>query len=166
MGAAAYWNQLPVLVAYSIPGRDVCAGQIHQRRDASGAATHSWIVSARRIADRPAEAILEPDVLADESCMTSAAISDRDGLLNNAIARFTEQAPETSVYLDVLHPGWISAATMAGYLNSAGPGQGAHEARGQRREVFNVAQRPHRNANADLKRQYRQQQHQAVRHRH
>ena len=38
---------------------------------------------------------------------------------NNAVTQLTEQAPETSVYLDAGNPGWISAATMAGYLNSA-----------------------------------------------
>jgi endoglucanase len=120
VGAAAYWNQLPVLVAYNIPGRDVCAGQ-SSGGAASDAAYDSWInLFAVGIADRPAVVILEPDALADESCMASAAISDRDGLLNNAITQFTEQAPETSVYLDAGNPGWIPAATMAGYLNSAG----------------------------------------------
>ena len=67
--------------------------------------------------------ILEPDALADESCMNSAEISDRDGLLNNAITQFTNQAPETWVYLDAGNPGWLSAATMASYLNSGGLAQ-------------------------------------------
>jgi endoglucanase len=71
----------------------------------------------------PALVILEPDALADESCMTSAEISDRDGLLNYAIAQFNENAQETWVYLDAGNPGWIAAGTMASYLNSAGLAQ-------------------------------------------
>jgi endoglucanase len=123
VGAAAYWDQLPVLVAYNIPDRDICAGQ-SSGGAASDAAYDSWInLFAVGIADRPAAVILEPDALADESCMTSAEISDRDGLLNNAITQFTDQAPETWVYLDAGNPGWIPAATMAGYLNSAGLSQ-------------------------------------------
>ena len=120
VGAAAYWDQLPVLVAYNITDRDICAGQ-SSGGAASDAAYDTWIGGfAGGIADRPAVVILEPDALADESCMTSAEISDRDGLLNNAITQFTNQAPETWVYLDAGNPGWLSAATMASYLNSAG----------------------------------------------
>jgi endoglucanase len=123
VGAAAYWDQLPVLVAYNITDRDICAGQ-SSGGAASDAAYESWInLFAVGIADRPALVILEPDALADESCMTSAEISDRDGLLNYAISQFNEQAPETWVYLDAGNPGWISAATMASYLNSAGLAQ-------------------------------------------
>jgi endoglucanase len=122
-GAAAYWDQLPVMVAYNITDRDICAGQ-----SAGGAASDSayenWInLFAVGIADRPALVILEPDALADESCMNSSEISDRDGLLNYAIAQFNQQAPETWVYLDAGNPGWIAAGQMASYLNSAGLAQ-------------------------------------------
>jgi endoglucanase len=123
VGAAAYWDQLPVLVAYNIPDRDICAGQ-SAGGAASDAAYDTWIGGfAGGIADRPALVILEPDALADESCMNSAEISDRDGLLNNAINQFNEQAPDTWVYLDAGNPGWIAAATMASELNSAGLAQ-------------------------------------------
>src|ERR1700685_82450 len=118
-GAAAYSDQLPVMVAYNITDRDICAGQ-SSGGAASDAAYENWInLFAVGIADRPAVVILEPDALADESCMTSAEISDRDGLLNYAIAQFNQQAPETWVYLDAGNPGWLSAATMARYLHSA-----------------------------------------------
>jgi endoglucanase len=120
VGAAAYSDKLPVLVAYNIPDRDVCAGQ-SAGGASSDAAYDTWIGGfAGGIASRPAVVILEPDALADEGCMTSAQISDRDGLLNNAITQFTSQSPNTWVYLDAGNPGWISAATMASYLNSAG----------------------------------------------
>jgi endoglucanase len=111
------------MVAYNITDRDICAGQ-----SAGGAASDSayenWInLFAVGIADRPALVILEPDALADESCMNSSEISDRDGLLNYAIAQFNENAQETWVYLDAGNPGWIAAGTMASYLNSAGLAQ-------------------------------------------
>src|ERR1700678_3332682 len=123
VGAAAYWDQLPVLVAYNITDRDICAGQ-SSGGAASDAAYESWInLFAVGIAARRALVILEPDALADESCMTSAEISDRDGLLNYAIAQFNENAQETWVYLDAGNPGWIAAGTMASYLNSAGLAQ-------------------------------------------
>ena len=122
-GAAAYSNQLPVMVAYNITDRDICAGQ-SSGGAASDADYENWInLFAVGIADRPALVILEPDALADESCMTSAEISDRDGLLNYAIAQFNENAQETWVYLDAGNPGWIAAGTMASYLNSAGLAQ-------------------------------------------
>jgi endoglucanase len=122
-GAAAWSNQLPVMVAYNITDRDICAGQ-SSGGAASDAAYENWInLFAVGIADRPAVVILEPDALADESCMNSAEISDRDGLLNYAIAQFNQQAQETWVYLDAGNPGWLSAATMASYLNSAGLAQ-------------------------------------------
>ena len=120
VGAAANAGQLPVLVAYNIPDRDVCAGQ-SAGGASSDAAYDTWIGGfAGGIASRPAVVILEPDALADESCMTSAQISDRDGLLKNAITQFTRQSPNTWVYLDAGNPNWIPAATMATYLNAAG----------------------------------------------
>jgi endoglucanase len=122
-GAAAWSNQLPVMVAYNITDRDICAGQ-SSGGASSDAAYENWInLFAVGIADRPAVVILEPDALADESCMNSAEISDRDGLLNYAIAQFNQQAQETWVYLDAGNPGWISASAMASYLNSAGLAQ-------------------------------------------
>jgi endoglucanase len=122
-GAAAWSNQLPVMVAYNMTDRDICAGQ-SSGGASSDAAYKNWInLFAVGIADRPAVVILEPDALADESCMNSSEISDRDGLLNYAIAQFNQQAQETWVYLDAGNPGWISASTMASYLNSAGLAQ-------------------------------------------
>jgi len=119
-GAAAYSDKLPVLVAYDIPDRDVCAGQ-SSGGASSDAAYDTWIGGfAGGIASRPALVILEPDALADESCMTTSQISERDGLLNNAITQFTNQSPNTYVYLDAGNPGWISAATMASELDAAG----------------------------------------------
>jgi endoglucanase len=94
VGAAAASGKLPVLVACNIIDRDVCSGQ-----SGGGAASDTaydtaydtWIGAfAGGIASRPATVVLEPGAVADESCMTSAQIADRDGLLNNAINQFTD----------------------------------------------------------------------------
>jgi endoglucanase len=120
VGAAAYAGKLPVLVAYNITDRDICSGQ-SSGGASSDAAYDTWIGAfAGGIANRPALVVLEPDAVAGESCMNSAQIADRNGLLNNAINQFANQSPDTWVYLDAGNPGWLSAATMAGYLNSAG----------------------------------------------
>ncbi|MGW4161515.1 glycoside hydrolase family 6 protein [Streptomyces sp. NPDC004788] len=124
-GAAAATGKLPVLVAYNIPNRDICAGQ--SGGGAGSAADYrSWIAAfASGIGNRPAVVVLEPDSLGDESCMTPAQISERNALLSDAIAQFTTKAPNTWVYLDAGNPGWLSADTIARHLAAAGV-SGAH----------------------------------------
>ncbi|MFJ9823106.1 glycoside hydrolase family 6 protein [Streptomyces sp. NPDC101160] len=124
-GAAAAAGKLPVLVAYNIPNRDICAGQ--SGGGAGSAADYrSWIAAfASGIGNRPAVVVLEPDSLGDESCMTPAQISERNALLSDAIAQFATKAPNTWVYLDAGNPGWLSADTMARHLAAAGV-SGAH----------------------------------------
>ncbi|MFC5909181.1 glycoside hydrolase family 6 protein [Streptacidiphilus monticola] len=125
VGAAAAAHKLPILVAYNIPNRDICAGQSGGGAG-SDAAYNTWIAAfASGIGTRPAVVVLEPDSLGDESCMTSAQISERNGLLSNAIAQFNAKAPNTWVYLDAGNPGWLSASTMAQHLAAAGV-SGAH----------------------------------------
>jgi endoglucanase len=120
VGAAAASDKLPVLVAYNITDLDICASGPGLGAP-SDAAYDTWIGAfAGGIANRPALVILEPDAVADESCMSSSEISDRDGLLNNAINQLNAQAPNTWTYLDAGNPGWVPASTMASYLNSAG----------------------------------------------
>ncbi|NUS14950.1 MAG: endoglucanase [Streptomyces sp.] len=125
VGAAAAVGKLPILVAYNIPNRDICAGQSGGGAG-SDAAYNTWIAAfASGIGNRPAVVVLEPDSLGDESCMTAAQVSERDSLLRNAIAQFNTKAPNTWVYLDAGNPGWISASTMAQHLAAAGV-SGAH----------------------------------------
>ncbi|WP_035803721.1 glycoside hydrolase family 6 protein [Kitasatospora mediocidica] len=124
-GAAAANGKLPILVAYDIPNRDICAGQSGGGAG-SDAAYDSWIAAfASGIGNRPAVVVLEPDSLGDESCMTQAQIADRNALLNNAVAQFNAKAPNTWVYLDAGNPGWLDATTMAQHLVAAGL-RGAH----------------------------------------
>lgn len=120
VGAAANAGKLPILVAYNIPNRDICGGQSGGGAG-SVAAYNTWIAAfAGGIASRPAIVVLEPDALGDESCMSSAQISERNNLLINAIAQFKAKAPNTWVYLDAGNPGWLSASTMAQHLADAG----------------------------------------------
>lgn len=120
VGAAYSHNQLPILVAYNLPGRDACGGQ-----SAGGAgsvdAYRVWIATfAAAVGTRPAIVIIEPDALADFNCMSSTAISERLGMLVYATEKFRDKAPNTWAYLDGGNAGWVAAATMASRLNSAG----------------------------------------------
>jgi endoglucanase len=125
VGRADSADKLPVLVAYNIPGRDICAG--HSGGGAGSAAAYdAWIAAfAGGIGGRPAVVVLEPDALGHESCMTAPQIAERNAMLRNAIARFKAKAPNTWVYLDAGNPGWIGAPTMARQLVDAGV-SGAH----------------------------------------
>ncbi|MFJ7244648.1 glycoside hydrolase family 6 protein [Kitasatospora sp. NPDC098652] len=125
VGAAASAGKLPILVAYNIPNRDICAGQ--SGGGAGSAADYdTWIAAfAGGIGNRPALVVLEPDALGHESCMTPAQISERNAMLRNAVAQFSAKAPNTWVYLDAGNPGWLSAPTMARLLADAGVA-GAH----------------------------------------
>ncbi|MFF5701164.1 glycoside hydrolase family 6 protein [Streptomyces sp. NPDC012794] len=121
-GRADSSDKLPVLVAYNIPNRDICAG--HSGGGAgSRAAYDAWIAAfASGIGSRPAVVVLEPDALGHESCMTPAQITERNAMLKNAIAQFRAKAPNTWVYLDAGNPGWVDASTMARQLVAAGVG--------------------------------------------
>ncbi|WP_329491971.1 glycoside hydrolase family 6 protein [Kitasatospora sp. NBC_01246] len=124
-GAAAAAGKLPVLVAYDIPDRDICAGQSGGGAG-SAAEYRTWIAAfAAGIGTRPAVVVLEPDSLGDESCMSQAQISERNVLLSGAVAQFNAKAPNTRLYLDAGNPAWLSAETMARHLAAAGVA-GAH----------------------------------------
>ncbi|MEU1508320.1 glycoside hydrolase family 6 protein [Kitasatospora sp. NPDC005748] len=123
--AAAAAGKLPVLVAYDIPDRDICAGQSGGGAG-SAAEYRTWIAAfAAGIGNRPAAVVLEPDSLGDESCMSQAQISERNALLSGAVAQFNAKAPNTLLYLDAGNPAWLSAETMARHLAAAGVA-GAH----------------------------------------
>ncbi|MFF5289261.1 glycoside hydrolase family 6 protein [Paractinoplanes globisporus] len=113
-------GQLPVLVAYNLPGRDACGAE--SAGGASDPANYQKWVSAfaTAIGVRPALVILEPDALGDFSCMSKAQIATRLRLLNTATRMLAEKAPNTWTYIDAGHADWISPATMAKRLLSAG----------------------------------------------
>lgn len=132
---AAAKRQLPVLVAYNIPFRD-CA-----QYSAGGATTvaeyEAWIDAvAAGIGSRDAIVILEPDGLGiipwytplgaagPEWCQPAeadpeTAATDRFALLNHAVEVLTA-LPNTAVYLDGTHSGWLGVADISDRLIKAG----------------------------------------------
>jgi endoglucanase len=106
---------LPVLVAYYIPKRDCYA---------LGAPTaemyQTWIRAfADGIGDHKAIVILEPDALANSTCLSTSDQVTRFRLLKEAVA-VLEARPHVDVYIDAGHPNWVSASVMAQWLNDVG----------------------------------------------
>lgn len=107
---------LPVLVPYNIPARD-CGGY-----SAGGANSpdgyRSWIRAfADGIGGRLAVVVLEPDALANSSCLTPSMRADRLALLSEAVDVLS--AAGARVYLDIGHPRWLSVSSAVSLLNSA-----------------------------------------------
>lgn len=117
VNAAKSVGQVPVFVAYNVPGRDCggySAGGVGSR-DAYG----SWIQAiARGIGGASAVVILEPDALAGITCLSGDAQQARIDMLSSAIA--TLKGAGAKVYLDAGHSSWVDATTMAGRLAKAG----------------------------------------------
>ncbi|HUR91125.1 MAG TPA: glycoside hydrolase family 6 protein [Gemmatimonadaceae bacterium] len=119
MTAAESQGALPVLVAYNIPDRD-CGGL-----SGGGGATpdgyRTWITAfANAIAGRKAAVILEPDALANMSCLSPSAQQTRLDLIKYAIQALKGKG--AAVYVDAGHPAWHSASEMARRLNLADVG--------------------------------------------
>jgi endoglucanase len=118
---AAVQHQVPVAVAYDIPGRD-CS-----QYSAGGAATSadyaSWIDAlAQGIGSRRTVVILEPDGLALSPAYcggTAQQQADRLAQLNAAVDRL-ERQPGAIVYLDAGHSAWQSVGTQAQLLIGGG----------------------------------------------
>lgn len=117
VSAAHQAGQTPVLVAYDIPQRD-CGGY------SSGGTGNpdgyrAWIDAfAKGIGQNSAVVILEPDALAQISCLSSADQNTRLSLLSYAVSKIQAQ-PRARVYLDAGHEGWVDPATMADLLARA-----------------------------------------------
>ena len=122
---AAAKNEVPVLVAYNIPGRD-CGGL-----SAGGAQTtadyEAWIDAfAEGLGDRKAVVIVEPDGLGllPSGCGGPSATypftdAERYTELNYAVDRL-EQQPQAIVYLDGTHSSWLNVHDAATRLIDAG----------------------------------------------
>ncbi|GLI26984.1 hypothetical protein ARHIZOSPH14_12260 [Agromyces rhizosphaerae] len=127
-------GQVPVLVAYNIPFRD-CA-----QYSAGGATTlaeyEAWIDGfAKGIGNKEAVVILEPDGLGiipwytsvdgvAEWCQPSeadpaTAADERFAMLNHAVDAFAA-LPNTAVYLDGVHSGWLNVGDISDRLIRAG----------------------------------------------
>lgn len=121
VGAAVRAGQLPVLTLYGIPNRD-CGGA-----SAGGAPDlnqyQTWVSNiARGIGGRTTIALLEPDSIALQTCLSSSERQARDNALRTATR--TLKAAGAKVYLDGGHSAWNSAGDQAGRLIAAGIAEG------------------------------------------
>ena len=116
--AAAEAGQIPVLVAYNIPGCD--CGQFSSGGAGSAEAYKVWIRNVvRGVGAREAVVILEPDalpLLLDCERGTNTEVTD---LLSFAVDEFSARAPSAKVYLDAGNSTWKPAKDMAARLNAA-----------------------------------------------
>jgi endoglucanase len=118
-------REVPVLVAYNIPGRD-CGGF-----SAGGAQTtaeyQAWVDAfAAGIGDRKAVVIVEPDGLGllPSNCGGPSPTypftdEERFAELNYAVDRL-EQQPQAIVYLDGTHSAWLNVHDVSTRLAQAG----------------------------------------------
>jgi endoglucanase len=121
VAAAASQNATPVLVAYNIPARD-CGGYSSGGSN-SVSGYQSWIGSfASAIGSSKAIVVLEPDALAQLSCLSQADQATRLSLLSGAVATLKAN-PNTKVYVDAGHASWVSADAMAASLQKANVSQ-------------------------------------------
>jgi endoglucanase len=118
VGAATAAGALPVLVAYDIPWRD--CSQYSSGGAPSAAAYEQFIDEMTQgIGGRRAVVIVEPDALAELSCLSAEQQSTYYSLLNYAVTHLGASAG-TAVYLDAGNAGWQSTSTMVSRLQSAG----------------------------------------------
>lgn len=109
-----------MFVVYGLPNRD-CSGQASADNSADKQKYKTWIDTlANTISDTKMTIILEPDALADISCLTEAQRSERINLINYAVSKFKTKSPNVYVYLDAGNMKWVTAKEMAQSLISAG----------------------------------------------
>ena len=120
VSAAGQAQQVSLLVAYNLPGRD-CSGGASAGGASDAQNYREWIdhfISG--IGNQPAVVVLEPDALADSDCLTPAKRQERLALIHYALQQFQQHAAKTEVYLDAGNAGWKPADAMADLLNAAG----------------------------------------------
>jgi len=121
MKKAKIKRQVPVIVAYNVPGRD-CS-----QYSAGGAATtaeyEAWIDGlAAGIGSGQAVVILEPDgiALSPDNCGgTAAQQAARNTEISYAVDKLTLQ-PRASVYVDAGHSSWHAVGDIAQRMLAAG----------------------------------------------
>jgi endoglucanase len=106
---------MPVMVLYNIPQRD-CGS--YSAGGADNASSYkAWINSVHQaIGSGKAAVILEPDALAQMSCLSGADQNTRISLLQNAISTL-KSGSGTTVYVDAGNSSWQSVQTMTERLN-------------------------------------------------
>lgn len=111
---AAAVGKTGIIAAYNIPSRD--CGSYSSGGSADYANYKSWIDGlAAGIGPRRTVVILEPDALAQVSCLNSQDGAARLDALSYAVTKL-KSAAGALVYIDAGNKGWIGAADMANRL--------------------------------------------------
>jgi endoglucanase len=120
--AAAKAHEIPVIVAYNIPDRDVC-GQYSHKTGPGTSGYEAWVDQlASAIGHGQVIVIVEPDALPDlaRGCLSAGEGAVRYRLLSYAMRRFGG-LPNAAVYLDAGNPGmFANSAQLAAPLVKAG----------------------------------------------
>jgi endoglucanase len=104
-------------VAYAIPARD-CSGYSSGGLG-SPSAYRAWVDQlALGLGSARALVVVEPDALAQLTCLPEALRAERLEMLRYAVTRLSRESTRT--YLDAGHSRWIPAAEMASRLRAAG----------------------------------------------
>lgn len=112
MAAARSTGKAPIVVLYAIPNIGCGSGGT-----ASVAAYRSWVAQrAALIQGTGAIVVLEPDSVAQFSCLNADQLNVRKQSLNAAIEELAKT--NARVYVDAGHAAWIGAAEMAARLNT------------------------------------------------
>jgi endoglucanase len=116
---AAGRDQVPVLVAYTIPQRD--CGQYSAGGAQSLGAYDRWVDRfAAGLGGGEAVVVLEPDSVAQSECLSASDRKARFASLARAGRVIKRMAPGARVYYDAGHSGWHAARKQADLLRQAG----------------------------------------------
>ncbi len=114
---SAATKALGVLVLYNIPQRD--CGSYSAGGSNSPQAYQNWVTAvANSVQGTPAVVIVEPDALAQISCLSADDLATRYHLLNYAVTAFHNA--DSFVYLDGGNSSWVDPSVMAGRLRQSG----------------------------------------------
>ncbi|MFF3335778.1 glycoside hydrolase family 6 protein [Streptomyces sp. NPDC002888] len=112
-------DRVPVVVAYTIPGRD-CGGA-SQGGAPDLDAYDRWIDAfAAGLGSGEVVVILEPDSVAQSECLAAGQRADRFASLARAGRVLKAADPKARVYYDAGHSGWNAPAQQAARLKQAG----------------------------------------------
>lgn len=121
VGRAASDGSVPVFVVYNIPHRD-CGGYSASGAQATANGYREWIKDvAAGINGGRAVFVLEPDAVAQITCLPAAGQEERYALLREAVSLL--KGAGGAVYIDAGNARWVSAEVMAGRLRNAGVGE-------------------------------------------
>jgi endoglucanase len=118
LAAAKSQGAIATFVLYNIPQRD--CGSFSAGGANNPAGYQSWVAMvASAIGSNQAIIILEPDALADITCLSQADQATRLSLLSSAVSTLKLNS-NTVLYIDAGHPNWIASDTMSALLKAAG----------------------------------------------